>query len=117
MVPHTTITIDGKPRRWQFDGNALIAISSVLPDWYERVLKLNETRKDDFELYSALLWAGFASEEGHPPIKQFRSKITPLQLNKTMVDIFPILSQSLADPTQAPAEKAEPQAPELIEAT
>lgn len=120
-VPSVTLELD-KPRKWQFDMNATIALHQALgPKAFERLSALKPSAEEDaakayafdaerFEVYRALLWCGLVSGEPTLTLTQVGAMTTPFAAVELIVPALDALNKALEDPTAAaPAQTAAPQ--------
>jgi hypothetical protein len=122
IPPSTTLELD-KPRKWQFDMNAVIALHQALgPKAFERLSALKPSEEEDqeqalafdadrFEVYRALLWCGLISEDPTLTLQQVGAMATPFTAVRLIVPALESMNKALSDPTLAAvAQAATPQA-------
>ena len=118
VPPSTTLDLD-KPRKWQFDMNAVIAFHQALgPKAFERLSVLKPSAEEEsaktfgfdaerFEVYRALIWCGLVSGDPALTLTQVGAMATPLAAVQLVVPALDSMNKALSDPTPAaPAQEA-----------
>ena len=110
--PSVTLDLD-KPRKWQFDMNAVIALHKALgPKAFQRLSALKPTDEEEkaksvgfdaerFEVYRALLWCGLVSEDPKLTVEAVGALATPFAAVALIVPALDAMNRALTDPTLA----------------
>lgn len=115
-----TVGLD-KPRHWQFDANAVIALHRALGAEPFKRLEALGPRKDEsdadrakryftadtFETLRAIVWCGLVSEDSKITPEFVGSKMTPRDMGKILPDMIAAIGESMVDPIPA-AEESKP---------
>lgn len=117
VPPSVTLELD-KPRKWQFDMNAVIAFHQALgPKAFERLSALKPSEKEDsqraigfdadrFEVFRALIWCGLVSDDSAVTLSQVGAMTTPFTAVQLIVPALEAMNKAMSDPTQAALAQA-----------
>lgn len=114
--PSIALDLD-RPRKWQFDTNAFIALQQALGEnAFDRMLALKDAgplkavNAEAIEVFRGLLYCGLVSDDPDLTLQRVGALLTTRMIVELLPQILEAMNKSLSDPTGAAAELAQPQA-------
>lgn len=109
--PNVVLQLD-KPRKWQFDANAFIALQEALGEKaFDRILALTPAKDAELKVtaetiavFRGLLYCGLVSDDPSATLLSIGRLVTPRTVMDLLPSILEAMNKGLEDPTAAAAE-------------
>lgn len=114
--PSVVLQLD-RPRKWQFDANAFIALQQALGEKaFDRIFALSpagdaplKVTAETIEVFRGLLYCGLVSDDPEATLQSIGKLVTPRTMMDQLPQILEAMNRGLQDPTPAAANQAQPQ--------